>query len=271
MTPADTPSASQLSRAALLHTLHDEGRILILPNAWDAVSARVVEESGAAAIATTSAGVAWSLGARDGGGISSERALDVARSIVAAVDLPVSVDIEAGYADLAVTVAGVIRAGGVGINLEDARDGALLPLAEGVANIALARATAEEAGLPLFINARIDTFFKAHPTPLAEAITRAHAYLAAGASGIFVPGVTDPETIAALVREIPAPVNIMAEPGSPSVPELAALGVRRVSAGSSIAQAAYALVQDAATEMLTAGTYDTVAGMLDYARLNAVR
>jgi 2-methylisocitrate lyase-like PEP mutase family enzyme len=262
------------NHARLFRALHDGPAVLALPNAWDVASARLVEDAGAAAVATTSAGVAWSLGAPDGDRLDRDRAVDLVARVVSAVDIPVSADIEGGFADGAEGVAGTVRAvlaaGAVGVNLEDADHrgaGALLPVAEQAERIAAARAA---AGGGLFLNARIDTYLRGAPDPLRETLTRAAAYVAAGADGIFVPGVTDPETIAALVAGVPVPLNVLAGPGAPPVPELAKLGVARVSLGSSIAEAAYAVADRAARELLTTGTYAALAGALDYGRLNAL-
>lgn len=184
-----------------------------------------------------------------------DAAAAVAR-IVRAVDVPVTADIESGYGDVAGTVRKVRDAGAVGINIEDGT-------APQPGRIAAARA----AGGELFINARIDTFLLGDGN-VDETVARAHAYLDAGADGIFVPGVVDGDVIAELVERIPAPLNVMAGPGAPSVTELAKLGVRRVSVGAGIAQAAYGLVRDAAAEMLGFGTYHRTSTALTYGDLN---
>ncbi|MEU5400721.1 isocitrate lyase/phosphoenolpyruvate mutase family protein [Streptomyces sp. NPDC005963] len=262
-----------LDKARLFRSLHVPGDPLILPNAWDAASARVVVSAGAAAIATTSAGIAWSLGHGDGDRLSREQALGAISRITSAVDLPVTADVERGYATdpagVGDTVRGVLAAGAVGINLEDT----LRPVAEQVARIAAARRAADETGVPLFINARIDT----HRLPpgdratwLDETLTRAGAYATAGADGIFVLSAPDTAAISALVASTPLPVNVLAGPGTPSVSALATTGVARISAGSAIAEAAYALVRRAAHELLTEGTTTTLEGGYDYAALNAL-
>jgi len=230
-------------------SLHRAPRPLVLPNAWDAGSARLIEDAGAGAIATTSAGVAWAaMGAPDDGSIGRERAVDLVARVAAAVRVPVTADIEDGYDDLAGTVRGVLDAGAVGVNIED-----------GVQAHAERISTARRAaGGGLFVNARIDTYLREVGDPttrLKETLDRAAAYLAAGADGVFVPGVTDPETIAVLVREIQAPLNVMAGPGSPTVDELGDLGVARVSVGPAITLAAYAAIRTATRELLTHGTY----------------
>ncbi|MGY0231048.1 isocitrate lyase/PEP mutase family protein [Longispora urticae] len=253
---------SQLDQARALHALHRSGRVLALPNAWDVASARVVEDAGAPAVATTSAGVAWSLGFADGDHLDTDRALDLVARIAAAVRVPVTADIEGGYGDVAGTIRGVIAAGAVGVNLEDGGT----PQAE---RYAVARRAADATGIPLFLNARIDTYLFGNPD-FEETVGRAQAYLAAGADGVFVPGVADPEVIAALVNAIPAPLNVLVGPGSPTVDELTALGVARASLGSSIAQSAYGLARRAATEFLTTGGYSALGEAEDYGRLNGL-
>jgi len=262
------------TRAATFNGLHDHpSRPLVLVNVWDAASARVVEDAGATAIATTSAGVAWSLGRPDGNTLTRAEAMDAVARIAASVSVPVTVDLESGYADdadgVARTVDAVLEAGAVGINIEDGR---LHPdaLAD---RIGAARRAAERAGVPLFVNARTDVHLAGLVDPerrLAETLERARRYRGAGADGVFVPGVRDVETIRALVESIDGPVNVMAGPGSPTVAELARLGVARISLGSAVAQAAYAVVRQATAELRTTGTYDSLAGGVDYADLNAL-
>jgi len=238
--------------------LHVPGKPLILVNAWDAASARLVEAAGAAAVGTTSAGVAWSLGAPDGDALALPAAVAAIKRITAVVSVPVTADIERGYGDVAETVRRVSAAGAVGVNIED---GATAQ----PDRIAAARAAAPG----LFLNARIDTYL-AGAGDLDETVERATAYLAAGADGIFVPGVTDPATVAALVDRIDAPINVMVGPGAPGVAELAALGVARISLGSSVAQAAYGLVARVAQAALSDGGYGDVGGAADYGMLNAL-
>ncbi|MER7206869.1 isocitrate lyase/phosphoenolpyruvate mutase family protein [Streptosporangium sp. NPDC000239] len=268
-------------RAELFHSLHRGGTPLVLANVWDVAGARLVEEAGAGAVATTSAGVAWSLGAPDGDRLDRDRAIDLIARIAAAVDLPVTADIESGFADtpegVAETVGRVIAAGAVGVNIEDALYGGdtpLRPVEEQCERLAAARRAAEEAGIPLYVNARTDVYLRqVGETPkerFEAAVERAEAYLAAGASGVFVPGVVDPETVAALTGAVAAPLNILVGPGAPTVAELAALGVARVSLGSSIVGAAYAVIWEATREVLASGTYTPLEGALDYGRLNAI-
>ncbi|KAB1986414.1 isocitrate lyase/PEP mutase family protein [Streptomyces triticiradicis] len=263
--------------ALAFRALHVPGRPLVLVNAWDAVTARIVEESGAAAVATTSAGLAWALGAADGDRLDREDALAAVARITSVVRVPVSADIENGYASDAEgvgdTVRAVLAAGAVGVNLEDAlyEEGAgpLRPLKEQAERVAAARAAADAAGVPLFVNARIDTFLRG-AGGVEETLERAAAFLAAGADGVFVPGTVDPATVKALVEGIDGPLNILVGPGAPSVEELAELGVARISAGSSVASAAHALVRRAARELLDTGTYETLDGGFEYMGLNAL-
>ncbi|MEU8378543.1 isocitrate lyase/phosphoenolpyruvate mutase family protein [Streptosporangium sp. NPDC048865] len=267
-------------KALLFRSMHVPGRPLVLPNAWDVASARIVTAAGAAAVATTSAGVSWALGYGDGDHLDRDRGLDLIARVAAAVDVPVTADVESGYAPdpagVAETVRGVLAAGAVGVNLEDslrAGPAPLRPIPEQSERIAAARGAADTAGVPLFINARIDT----HRLPggdlavwLKETLARTEAYVAAGADGVFVLGALDAQAIAALVRAVPVPVNVLAGPGTLTVPALAALGVARVSAGSSIAEAAYGLVARAAGELLADGTCKVLEGGLGYGALNAL-
>ncbi|AEV88379.1 3-methyl-2-oxobutanoate hydroxymethyltransferase [Actinoplanes sp. SE50] len=239
--------------------LHQPGSPLVLVNVWDVASARIVAAAGAAAVATTSAGVAWSLGVPDGDALGREAAVAAARRIVAAVSVPVSVDVEAGYGDPARTLREMAAAGVAGVNLEDGRRS----IAEQTERLAAARAAAPA----VFLNARIDTLLFGLGD-VTEAIERGRAYRDAGADGIFVPGATDPAVVGALVAGIPGPVNVMAGPGAPSIGELAKLGVARISLGSAVAQAAYGLVDRAAREAFTGGGYAELAGAADYGRLN---
>ncbi|MGW7315393.1 isocitrate lyase/PEP mutase family protein [Streptomyces sp. NPDC054854] len=268
-----TDTRDLASRAAAFAALHTPASPLALANAWDVASARVVEAAGSRAVATTSAGVAWSLGSPDGDALARERALDLIARVVAAVSVPVTADIEGGFgadaAEVGETVAGVLAAGAVGVNIED---GDRAP-ADHAERLAAARAAARAAGVPLFINARIDTYLRglgAPETRLDETLARAAAYLEAGASGIFVPGVVDPATLAELAKGIDAPLNVLVGPAAPSVAELGALGVARVSLGSWVAEAAYAVARRATEELLAGGTYGSLADSLSYGELNGL-
>jgi len=263
-------------RALAFRALHVPGRPLVLPNAWDAASARIVEDAGASAVATTSAGLAWALGVADGDRLDRERALEAVARITATVAVPVSADIESGFAKdpagVADTVRAVLAAGAVGVNIEDALyggEGVLRPVAEQAERIAAAREAADAEGVPLFVNARIDTYLRG-AGGVDATLERAAAFRAAGADGIFVPGAVEPGTVKELADGIDAPLNVLVGPGAPPVAELAALGVARVSAGSSIAAAAYAVVRRAARELLDTGTYGAQTGGLGYGELNSL-
>jgi 2-methylisocitrate lyase-like PEP mutase family enzyme len=267
------------ARFAEFRRLHEPGSgILVLPNAWDAMSARLVEAAGAPAIATTSSGVSWALGRPDGQGLTREEMLDAVRRIVMAVRIPVTADVEAGYGegspeDAALTARGAVAAGAVGINLEDSpgRDGALLlDPAKQAERISAAR---EGGGEGLFINARVDVYLRQWGDETArfdETVRRARACVAAGADGIFVPGVADPDSIRRLAGAVGAPLNVLAGPGSPTVAELQALGVARVSIGPKLALAMMAGIRGAALELLRDGTWRTLEGALSFAEANAL-
>ncbi|MFE7524477.1 isocitrate lyase/phosphoenolpyruvate mutase family protein [Kitasatospora sp. NPDC057542] len=262
---------AQREKARLLRELHRPGEPLVLANAWDVPSARLVAGAGARAVATASASVSWSLGSADGGGADREQVLARTAQVVRAVDLPVTADLEGGYADTAAgvgeTVAALLATGAVGVNLEDEGRAA----EEAAERIAAARAAADTAGVPLFVNARTDVFLRGIGAPegrLDDAVRRLRAYVAAGADGVFVPGVSDPETIAALVEAVPAPLNVLVGPGSPAVAELAKLGVARISLGPGLAEVAYAAVRRAAEEVYGRGTFTALAEGLSYPELN---
>jgi 2-methylisocitrate lyase-like PEP mutase family enzyme len=274
---------TQQELAALFRRLHARGAdpILVLPNAWDAASARLVEEAGARAVATTSAGIAWALGYADGQKVPRERMLDQVRLIAGQVRVPVTADVESGYGagtpeDVAETVRGVIAAGAVGVNLEDApgRDGApVLDAEQNAERLAAAREAARAAGTELFINARTDTYLRKVGATDAErfdeTVRRARRYLEAGADGIFVP-LAPNEVIGRLAEAIDAPLNVIAGPGSPTVPELRALGVARVSLGPGLARAVLAHVRRAAAEVLGAGTYEAIREQVPSPEANAL-
>ncbi len=269
----------QRQRARAFRDLHI-GEVLVLPNAWDAGSARIMEAAGSRAIGTTSGGISWSLGLADGQQITRDEMLNVVKRIADAVDVPVTADIESGYGIDAKAVAESVReaigAGAVGINLEDSpgESGAALlsPEAQAV-RIAAARDVATVANLDLFINARIDVYLFNVGEPsarLANVLGRAKAYAAAGADGVFVIGLADEQPIRELVRELSLPLNIGLAPGGPNVKTLASWGVARVSAGTAIAQSSFGLIKSATAEFLHHGTYDAISGGIAYADMNAL-
>ena len=251
---------NQNEKAARFRELHHGPKILVLPNAWDVASARIFEIAGFPAMGTTSAGVAASLGYPDGGLISRDEMLDVVRRIAAAVSIPVTADVEAGYSDPIATAKAVVAAGAIGLNLEDAIPGTsdvLTELATQTAVISEIKA----ANLPLVINARTDVYLAGIGDPstrFARTVERLNAYYQAGADCLFAPGIRDPETIGALAREVRGPLNILAGVGSPPTQELQRLGVARVSVGSGASRAALGLVRRIALELLETGTYSAM-------------
>jgi len=248
----------QREQAETFRRLHREGGILVLPNAWDVITARVIESAGFAAIATSSAGVAWALGYADGERISRGEMLAVVRRIASSVRVPVTADMEAGYGTTpeaaAETARGVIAAGAVGLNLEDGtNDGRLVDAALHQDRIRAMRQVGAAAGVPLVINARTDAFEVKEWSP-TERFTAADC--------LFVPHVSDAATIGRLAREIEGPLNVIAGPPAPTIPELERLGVKRASLGPRVIQAALGLVRRAATELRERGTYDAMADLL---------
>ena len=256
--------------AEAFRRLHQGPAILVLPNAWDVASARVLEEAGFPALATSSAGVAWALGYADGERITRGEMLEAVARIAARVRVPLTADMEAGYGPgpeaAAETARGVIAAGAVGLNLEDGtNEGRLADVALHVERIHAVREAGRAAGVPLVVNARTDAFELSALPPVqrfAEAVRRANAYHAAGADCLFVPHVGDAETIGRLAREIAGPLNVIAGPGAPSIPELERLGVRRASLGPRLVQGTLGLLARAARELRERGTYATLADLI---------
>ncbi len=271
--------SSTQTKAESLRSLH-QGAALVLPNAWDAASAALIERAGARAIATTSGGVAWSLGRTDGHGLTRDEMISQVARIAAAVDVPVTADIEGGYGgspdDVAATVAAVIEVGAVGINLEDshAPGGPLFEIDEQAQRLRAARSAAEQVGLgDLVINARTDVFLfgiGAEEGRLDAVLERAEAYQDAGADCLFVPGLIDLDVLDTLTSATSLAVNVMVWPGAPTVAELEKVGVRRISIGTALAQSAYTAAQNAAKEILATGSYDSLADSLDYGSLNGL-
>lgn len=222
-----------MSKAETLRQLHRGPKLLLLPNAWDVASARAFAElPGCAAVATTSGGVARALGYEDGERMPRDEMLRAVARIAAAVEPPVSADLEAGYGDPVGTAERAWEAGVAGINLEDSRAGELVPVAEQVEILRAVRAAAPE----LVLNARVDVYVR-RAGGLDEAVERADAYLAAGADCTY-PILAPFEDVAELARRIDGPVNVMLRPGGPSVAELERLGVRRATWGTGLAAAA---------------------------------
>jgi 2-methylisocitrate lyase-like PEP mutase family enzyme len=269
---------NQAAKANRFRDLHRGPKILVLPNAWDVASARILEKAGVAAIATTSAGVAFTLGYPDGEKISRAEMLAAVSRIVAKVKIPVTADVEAGYGnrpeDATLTASAVIEAGAVGLNLEDGTDNPQHPLAElslQLEKIAAVRETVRTLGVPLVLNARTDVYLLEVGKPEArfgETVKRLIAFREAGADCLFAPGVRDAELISRLVRELQHPLNILAGPSSPSIPELQKVGVARVSLGSSVMRATLGVVQRIAQELQTTGTYNALENAPSHTEVN---
>ena len=241
-------TATELAaRADRLRALHRPGRPLLLPNGWDAASARALAAAGCPAIATSSGAVAESLGFEDGERAPVDEMLAAAGRICHAVDVPVTVDTEAGYGlGASVLVARLLAAGAAGCNLEDSdhRTGDLRPTGIQAAWLAEVRAAAQAAGVGLVLNARVDVHLRQVGPPegrLAEAVRRGRAYLEAGADCVYPIFVDDEPTIGGLVDGLEGRINILYRPGAPSPARLAALGVARISFGSGLHRATLAL------------------------------
>jgi len=263
-------SSNQKEKAELFLKYHRDKEILVLLNSWDIGSSKLIEASGYKAIATTSMGVAASLGYPDCQVITLSETIQVTTGIVNAVKVPVSVDIEAGYGnnlnEIIESVKKIIATGIVGVNIEDSIDlsPVLIDEMEFCERISAIRALSDSLGIHLVINARTDSFYTSSGSTqekLSESIKRGNKYREAGADCIFVQPVSDKETIATLVKEINAPINILANPTigagvTPSINELQDLGVARVSLGSSLMKATLALIKKVADELSEKGTYN---------------
>jgi 2-methylisocitrate lyase-like PEP mutase family enzyme len=269
---------SQTNQAIQFRQLHRGPGVLILPNAWDVASARIFEEAGFPAIATTSAGIAFSLGYPDGQRIPREEMMARIGRITRAVHVPVTADVESGYGsspeDAARTTRELIQAGVVGMNLEDAsgrQDQPLSSLELAVEKIQAAREAAVQLREQIVINARTEIYLLAGGNPDAdysEALRRLVAFRDAGADCVFAPGLKDAETIGRLAKAVECPLNILAGVGTPSIPELAKLGVARVSVGSGPIRATLGLLRRIAEEIKTSGTYNAMEGAIHYAEVN---
>ena len=271
-------------KASAFAERHRGPGIIVLPNAWDPGTAVVLAEAGFPFIATTSAGIAFAQGVPDGQHLSRSRMLEIAAQIAAAVDVPVTADLEAGYGprpeDVAATVTGAVAAGVVGCNIEDStgdRDRPLFELELAAERIRAGAEAAAASGVPFVLNARVDPYLVRLGTPeenLAESIRRANAYREAGAGCLYVPVVTDPDAIRLLVREIDGPLNVLGAMGGAdsalSVANLEALGVRRVSIGGSLAVAALALVRRAGAELREHGTFSYTRDAMSNTDANAL-
>ena len=258
--------------------MHTGKDILLLPNAWDVASARIVEESGFRAVATTSAGIAFSLGYADGQKVTRSQMLAAVARIASAVQVPVTADVEAGYGDspeaAAETARQVLEAGAVGMNFEDATGDVSHPLTDlslQLERIHAIRDVAKEIAVPLVLNARTDVYLLQVGDPASrydEALRRLAAFRDAGADCVFVPGLRDAETIGRMVRDLRCPVNILGVPGSPSVPEMIKLGAKRISLGSGPMRAALGSLRRIADELKTRGTWSALEDAPSHAEMN---
>jgi 2-methylisocitrate lyase-like PEP mutase family enzyme len=266
-------TSNNQTAAQLFHRLHHEG-LLLLVNAWDAGTARLIESLGAKALATTSAGVAWSHGYADGDLLPMRLLVATVADIARIASVPLTVDIEGGYssdpAAVGEAVAGLIEAGAVGINIEDGTGTPDLLCAK----IERAKSASVRLGVDLFVNARTDVFLRGlvpEDRRVDETLARAERYRAAGADGIFVPGLTEATKIKAIASAVQLPLNVLARPGLPAAAELRELGVRRLSAGSGITQAVYGKITSLAAEFLQNGASAPMTeGAMPYAEINAL-
>jgi 2-methylisocitrate lyase-like PEP mutase family enzyme len=259
---------TQRAKADAFRAMHDRSKILVLPNAWDPMSARVIEEAGARAIATTSAGVAFSVGYPDGEAMPRDEMIAAITRIARVVTVPLSADIESGFArdarEVAETVRRVIDAGAVGINLEDAIHGgppALYDLETAIERVRAAREAASASGVPLVINARTDVYLLSIGEPdtrFDHAVRRANAYRKAGADCLFIPRIGRPADIERIVAALDGPLNLLAFPGIPTIAELERLGVARLSVGTWPTLAAMSTARKIARELLGTGTYESM-------------
>jgi len=269
----------QAERAEQFRKLHRGPHILVLPNAWDVASARILEELGYPAIATTSAGIAFSLGYPDGQRVSREQMLEVVARIARAVRVPVTADMEAGYGitakDMSETARALIAAGAIGLNLEDVTgedESSHVNITLQSEKIRAIRETASSLGVPLVLNARTDTYLMPigpAETRFDRTVERLRAYRQAGADCLFAPGLRDGETIRKLVTALDAPLNILLMAGGPSLRELEKMGVARASAGSAVMRATLSLVQRIGKNLMQAGSCDFLFdGTIPHADLN---
>lgn len=273
-----TVNDEQKKKADALRVLHSRPEPLVLVNVWDAGSARIIEDLGFPAIATTSAGIAFSKGLPDGQKISPERMMAAVAEIAQAVNVPVTADAEAGYGNgpehAAETARNVLMAGAVGMNFEDATGLAEQPLADmelQVERIHAIRESSAELGVPLLLNARTDVYLLQVGDPAKRydaALKRVQAYRDAGGDCVFVPGLLDPKTIGRLVSDLRCPLNILAVPNSPSIAELTSLGVKRISLGSGPMRAALGMLRRLGQEVKAEGRYSNMGGAPSHAEMN---
>jgi 2-methylisocitrate lyase-like PEP mutase family enzyme len=271
---------AQRNKADAFRAMHSAKSVLLLANVWDVASARIIEDAGFPAIATSSAGVAFANGYPDGQKIPPDQMIAAIAAIATSVRVPVTADVEAGYGsspeDAARTAREVIQAGAVGMNLEDATHDNRQPLVElslQLEKIKAVRETAQKEGVPIVLNARTDVYLLQVGEPARrydETVRRLAAFRDAGADCVFAPGLRDVPTIGRLVADFKFPLNVLAGPGSPSVSELAAIGVRRISLGSGPMRASLGLLRRLAVELKESGTFVNLEGAPSHSEMNAL-
>jgi 2-methylisocitrate lyase-like PEP mutase family enzyme len=271
---------SQADKAQDFRGLHHGKRMLILPNAWDVPSARVFENAGFPAVATSSAGLMVSLGYPDGEVMDRDQFVSTVRRIAGVLLVPLSVDIVAGFGkttkEVLTTVKAILRAGGIGINIEDFVHATkkLYPIERQVENVRRIRKLGDTVGIPLVINARTDALRFGtgdEESKFAEAVRRAIASRDAGADCVYPMGLIDAVSIRRFLKELDFPINVMVRKGLPPITELENLGVARVSFGPSASYAAMGLLKRAAKEVLEKGTYgNLVDGAISFDELNSL-
>lgn len=267
--------STQINKARVLLSLHTQTALLVLPNIWNPIGARVLQAKGYPAVATASAAISASLGYRDGEKLKRSSLIDLTGRIARSVDVPVTADIEAGYggtiADLAETINEVIDSGVVGVNIEDSFEveGVLRPVEEQCERISVVRQVADRRGIPLVINARVDSFlsssFVDHGDATEDALTRAKAYAEAGADCIYPIGPGDLETAAVLRAGIELPINILVTPSAAPLKALETIGVNRVSFGPFVFRACLRKFVDIAETLLNQGDSSCFSDMLSEA------
>jgi len=257
---------TQIEKAGKFLALHEDPKLLVLPNIWDPLGALLLEGLGYPAVATASAAVAYSLGYDDGQKIKFDKMLDVIERIASSVAVPITADIERGYADhpqeIAENIRQVLEAGAVGINLEDStlEGGPLHPIDFQCECIQVIREMADKEGVPLVINARIDVFVRrgeiSRDEKIEEAIVRGKAYLEAGADCLYPMGPGDIETLKRIREETKAPINVYASKAAASMNDLEAIGISRLSLGPGLIRAGLTTMKHVAQQLLDYGSYD---------------
>ena len=265
----DMDRAQQTAMANSFLARHRAPPVLLLPNVWDALSARLFVAAGFDALATTSGGVAWALGYPDGEFAPWAEVVAATARIVRSAQVPVTADIEAGYgatpAEVGAHVAEIIQAGVIGINLEDGLHGPIRSIEDAAARLRAAREAASKEGVPIVLNARCDVFQLQHgeeSTRFASTVARCKTYLAAGADCVYPFGLRDPATIAAFVKAVGGPVNITGRPGMPNAAAFERMGVARITIASAPTLVAMSTIQKLATELRTTGGFEMLTATL---------